>query len=520
MSVLPRSEIILNVDDNEAARYAKGRFLASSGYEVLDATTGLEALEVASQKKPDLVLLDVGLPILDGIEVCRRLRANPETALIPIVQVSASFVDSADRVRGLEGGADAYIIAPHDPGVLLATVRALLRARRAESAALAESERLNRVKDEFLATLSHELRTPLGAILGWVQVLRATQPGPKEIAEALERIERNARAQQRIIDDLLDMTRINSGKLSLSVVPISIEEIVSRAVDAVKTSAEQREIGIESNVPEDLPILRGDPDRLQQVVWNLLSNGIKFSPRGGRVVVEARRAEDEIELCVRDFGRGIEPAFMPFLFHRFTQADSSASRSYTGLGIGLSLVKSIVEMHGGKVEAQSDGIEKGSTFTVRLPIEREPVLAASLPIRRRAEPASAGPVGDLSDMTILIVDDDAESRTILQRILEQAKARTIEASGAVEGLEIFRTRHPDVVLSDIAMPGVDGYAFIRELRALEPRERPTPAIALTAFAREEDRSSALECGYQDHAPKPVDPGDLIRRILALERRKR
>lgn len=384
----------------------------------------------------------------------------------------------------------------------------------AERAAREEAERVVRMKDEFLATLSHELRTPLSAMLGWAQLLRRRKLSPEDTAAGLEAIERNAKAQQKLIEDLLDMSRIVSGKVHLDVQPLRLPEVLHAALDVVRPMADAKRISIERDVELDVPALNGDPGRLQQVLWNLLTNAIKFTPAGGRVRVTLRQEGSELMVSVADNGSGIPSSFLPFIFDRFRQFDSSTTRKHGGLGLGLSIVKSLVEMHGGRIRAESPGEGQGATFTVHLPIP----AVASTPAPQResadaAQPADAvseSEAPSLAGLKVLIVDDEPDARMLLRRILAEYDAEVLVASNADEGLECLKRARPQLVVSDIGMPGKDGYRFISEVRALPPDAGGrTPAIALTAFAREEDRRRALMAGFQLHIAKPVDPVALV-----------
>jgi signal transduction histidine kinase/CheY-like chemotaxis protein len=369
------------------------------------------------------------------------------------------------------------------------------------------AEEASRLKDEFLATLSHEIRTPLNAVLGWARILR-TQPNLTSRAHALEVIERNAASQMRLVEDLLDMARVISGKLRLEVSPTSIPTVADAAIDVISPAAAARQIVIEKAFEADLPPVNGDPDRLQQVVWNLLSNAVKFTEPGGRVTVVIRRDGDEIEIAVADNGEGITREFLPYVFDRFRQADSSTSRRHGGLGLGLALVRQIVELHGGRVTVQSDGARRGSSFSVRLPAASG---SADVPM-----PADEAPV-TLEGVAVLIVDDNEESRELLAVALEQYGARVRVAQSVEAALKSVRGGEgpPDVLISDVAMPFVDGYELVRRLRTMEHPYRDMPAIAVTAYANADDRIRALVAGFQRHLPKPVDHGVLAATVASL-----
>jgi PAS domain S-box-containing protein len=388
-----------------------------------------------------------------------------------------------------------------------------------ERAARGAAELASRMKDEFLATLSHELRTPLSAILGWSHLLRGPNVGADELRRGLETIERNARMQTQLIEDLLDMSRITSGKVRLDVQPVQPAAFIEAALETVRPGAEAKGIRLVKVLDERAGPVYGDPARLQQVVWNLLNNAIKFTPKGGRVQVVLERVNSHVELGVSDTGIGIDPAFVDHVFERFRQADSSTTRQYGGLGLGLAIVKHLVEQHGGTVRAQSTGRDKGATFTIHLPLALVHPDAGEMARRHPQAPppvaADFKPV-DLSGVTVLVVDDQPDARELVARLLGDCGARVSTAGDAGEALALVEREKPDVLLSDIGMPDVDGYELLRRVRALgEARGGQVPAIALTAFARSEDRTRALRHGFRVHVAKPVDPAELIATVASV-----
>jgi PAS domain S-box-containing protein len=397
---------------------------------------------------------------------------------------------------------------------------------RRERAARAEAERTSRMKDEFLATLSHELRTPLHAILGWSQIL--ARRGSANLAQGLEVIERNARAQTKIIDDLLDMSRIISGKVRLDVQQVDLAAVARLAVDTVRPGADAKGVRLQALLDPLAGPVNGDPNRLQQVLWNILTNAVKFTPRGGRVQVLLERVNSHLELRVIDSGQGISPAFLPHVFDRFSQADASNTRQHAGLGLGLAIVKQLVELHGGSVSAASAGLGQGATFCIELPLLSVVGEAVEPPDRRhpaRSEGAEsdlavpAGHLADFSGLKVLVVDDEPDARALMRRLLEDSGATVLEASSAAEALSLLRAARPDVLVSDIGMPGESGYALIRQIRALPPDAGgATPAVALTAYARTEDRMKAILAGFQHHLSKPVEPAELIAMVASLTQR--
>ncbi|MBC8087473.1 MAG: response regulator [Phycisphaerae bacterium] len=425
-------------------------------------------------------------------------------------------------------GFDASHDSPRLVGVTLdITDRKLAEEQRAsllaaEREARGEAERAGRMKDEFLTTLSHELRTPLNAILGWSQVLLLQRPNEKELQDGLHTIERNARAQTQIIEDLLDMSRIVSGKVRLDMHNTDVAAVVASAVETVKPAAEAKGVLLETNLDHTVGVVSGDAGRLQQVFWNLLNNAVKFTPRGERVSVTLKSAITGIEIYVQDTGDGIGADFLPHMFDRFRQADASTTRRHGGLGLGLAIVKQLIELHGGTVRAYSPGKGRGATFIVTLPL-------ASGVGDHDAEPAkattrvsfSADHVEwrtDLSGCRILAVDDEPDSLSLLKRLLEDCHASVLVASSADEAFTLLQTARPDVLISDIGMPVQDGFALIRRIRLLAVEQGgQTPAIALTAYARSEDRANTAHAGFQHHIAKPLDPPQLIAAVADLVR---
>lgn len=377
------------------------------------------------------------------------------------------------------------------------------RLLESERAARLEAERNARLKDEFLATLSHELRTPLNAIMGWMHILKARPPTEEVLQQAVAAIERNSRAQMQLIEDLLDMSRIVSGKFRLEVQTLDPAPVVRAAMESVKPAAEAKSIQLQGTLAPDAGPIKGDSNRLQQVIWNLLSNAVKFTPKGGHIAVRLQRREAEVELSVSDTGRGIPPEFLPYVFERFRQADGSTTRAQGGLGLGLAIVKQLVEHHGGSVRAESPGEGQGATFTVLLPVAaagNEPDPAAGL--------TGASDIS-LDAMRILVVDDDEDACAVLSRMLRDRGAEVEVARSAIEGLQTLRCMKPHLVISDIGMPERDGYAFIADVRQLEEPLGQVPMVALTAFARPEDRIRALQAGYNMHVTKPVNLLELL-----------
>jgi signal transduction histidine kinase len=622
---------------------------------VHEAGTGAEALRLVREVRPELVLIDVKLPDMNGMDISRAIRADPELAMTLVLQTSATFVDGSSRIRALDSGADGYLVEPMEPGELVANVRALLRLRRAEEkirenerllrlatraakldtwtfdmagkstvaavelaagcelpivgqssthgqytlhpedgprleAALAqtlannteydvqyrvvgpngdicwiasqavvvrdqagnplqligvgvditerklaeiereqllhreqaarlEAEDATRLKDEFLATVSHELRTPLNAIIGWVHLLRTGQLDEEAATRAVESIDRSAQSQSQLINDLLDVSRIISGKLRLELRTITMLSVVEMALDTVKPAIQAKGITLDVELDKEVGSTAGDPDRLQQVVWNLLTNAVKFSNKGGKIAVRLERSGSNILLTVQDDGVGIDPQFLPFVFHPFRQGNGGSTRKHPGLGLGLAIVRQLVELHGGRVRATSPGKGKGSIFTVTLPVRasgEEQAAAVAPESVQVAASSRPGSLPDLKGVSVLVVDDDEDAREILATVLVQAGATVAKAADTAEALAHLEHDVPTILLSDIGMPGQDGYAFIRELRRREPdKGGRVPAVALTAYARSDDRFRALASGFQMHIAKPVEVSELLAVVANL-----
>jgi signal transduction histidine kinase len=570
---------ILIVDDSPEDREVYKRMLAQDPehqYEFLEAETGEEGLRLARDERPDCLLLDYRLPDVDGLEFLSHM---PAEKLMPVIVLTGQGSEAV-AVEAMKGGAQDYLLkgavardrlqhAVHNAiekvalrrkvgerTAELARANAALQAmydelevlveRRTaelsvaneelkreirvrewaeqerarllvlEQAARRHAEDANRMKDEFLATLSHELRTPLNAILGWVQVLRTGKLDPAAAARALETIERNSRAQAQLIADLLDVSRIITGKLRLDFKPVVLPRIIDAVLESVQPAASAKDIQLTLSLePLSSPVL-GDSDRLQQVIWNLLSNAIKFTPRSGGVEVRVREERPNAVLQVSDSGAGIRPDFLPYVFDRFRQADGALTRTHGGLGLGLSIVRHLVELHGGTVEVASEGEGRGATFTVRLPLRTGAEEEA--PEERQTPPAPGvwSQPGLLEDLRVLVVEDEADTRDLLVMALEQCGAEVAAFGSVPEALESFDRELPHVVISDIGVPLEDGYSLIRKIRSRKPdRGGEVPAAALTAYVRTEDRQRALESGFQAHLPKPIDPSELIATVARL-----
>ena len=622
--------VIINVDDYQPGRYMRSRLLRSAGFEVHEAGSGEEALAIVRRIQPQLVVLDVNLPDISGLEVCRRIKADPATANIAVLHVSATSVGTEAKVEGLRGGSDGYLVEPVEPDELLATIDALLRLKRTEQAlresnatlnALVESSplavvvtdmdgrvvrwnpaaerifgwtaeealgrplpfvpphrrdelrsnlahvlagraiigreaervrrdgspitisistaplrdqhgtvvgvvglaediterkrtaqelarlydevsRAARAKDEFLATLSHELRTPLNAMLGWVRLLRRGQVPEDRVPYALEVVERNTLAQLRLIEDILDVSRIVSGKLRLHLERLDLLQVVSAAVEAQRPSAEARALALEIDLPDEQLCVEGDFERLLQVVSNLIANAVKFTPHGGRVSIALERRGADAVLRVADTGIGIDPEFLPHVFERFRQADSAASRRHGGLGLGLAITRHIVEAHGGTIAAHSPGPDRGSTFEVTVPLQEQRDLLPSIDRGGQAMPS------DLTGTRVLVVDDEADARDLLRQVLSLEGAAVRTASSVTEAEHLIGTFRPQALVADIGMPDEDGYALMRRLRDA-PATRQLFAVAVSGYASEDDRVQARLAGFDEHLSKPVDAERLV-----------
>ena len=556
---------ILIVDDHRDNLLALESVLSPLGHRILQADSGRAALKILLQEEVALLLLDVAMPDVDGYDVAELIRGRPANQDTPIIFLTAYSRSASAAFRGYAVGAVDYIFKPVPADVLISKVnvfvdlyrrsRALkrqaedlrrghealelrvrertgqraranqrLRAviaqrRRAEAEradllrreqdARREAERVNRMKDEFLATLSHELRTPLNAMLGWAQLLETGQLEPDRLQRALNVIKNNALAQKQLIEDILDVSRIVNGKMTLKMSAVDIRAIIDAALDTLRPAAEAKRITITTDLPSVLETC-GDRDRLQQVVWNLLSNAIKFTPREGRVTVRVEQRSPDLRNVESDNGRGIAPAFLPRIFDRFSQADSTTTRTHGGLGIGMAIVRHLVELHGGTVHAESDGENHGATFTVTLPIRtyEEPVelpLPTPRPDAEHEVPWAELP--RLEGLTVLVVDNELDARQIAAAILRQKGANVTEAASAQEALELAGRGQFDVIVSDIAMPVIDGYEMMRRLRQASCRF--IPAIALTACVTPDDIAMALSAGYQRCLPKPLSAAALI-----------
>jgi signal transduction histidine kinase/ActR/RegA family two-component response regulator len=448
---------------------------------------------------------------------------------VPVLFIAARHDDDgAELAAAYAHGAVDSLAHPIDANILRCKVSMFVELwqrretlKRKEAAAREHAERASRAKDHFLATLSHELRNPLNAILGWTRMLRAGALAPERAARAVETIERNANMQAALVEDMLDVSRIITGKLMLKVGPVDVRQVVSAAADTMRIAADAKQIGLELDFDEYSGQASGDPERLQQVVWNLLSNAIKFTPRGGRVVVHTRRVDLHVEIAVEDTGPGIASEFLPFVFDRFRQADGSSTRAHGGLGLGLAIVRHLVELHGGTVSVTSLREASGALFTVRLPLRAIAGAPPPAPAdgQERSPRSRDGRVllaaRQLAGVTVLVVDDEPDARELLMAVLAHHGAAVLCAASAAEALELLAAHAPQVMVSDIGMPVTDGYQLIRSVRAGDGEVARVPAAALTGFARIEDGRRALDAGFDVHLIKPIDPTELVETVQRL-----
>jgi signal transduction histidine kinase len=555
----PRARILI-VDDLPEKLLVYRTLLEDLDAQIVEAHSGTEALKRVLEGEFAVLLLDVNMPDIDGLETANLVRRHKNGRHTPIIFIT-SYADEMQTARGYELGAVDYILSPVIAPVLRTKVRVFvdlyearvalalsnqeletrvtertgelqksnerlqaeiaerLRAEAEREALLArekvlraEAEELSRLKDEFLATMSHELRTPLNAIFGWITLLRTRRLDEATQERALETIERNARAQKRLIEDLLDVSRIVTGKVALELVTVDPRRVVEAALETMHPAAQAKGLKIVPLLDIGAGTVRGDFARLQQIVCNLLSNAIKFTDTGGQVEVCLARRNGEVEISISDSGQGIKPEFLPLVFDRFRQEDGSISRRHGGLGLGLAIVRHLVELHAGSVDAQSAGEGKGAKFLVRLPAREANLLP------RVTEVPSNGIVSAamLMGVRLLVVDDDPGARELISGMLEGFGAQVSVAESGQAALSLLFAQRPDVLIADLGMPGMDGYALIEQVRALDPDFGGlTPAVAVTAYASPQDRLRALQAGYQNHVAKPVEAEELAIVIASL-----
>jgi signal transduction histidine kinase/CheY-like chemotaxis protein len=471
-----------------------------------------------------------------GNELVIKLQElHPAKADVPTLQrqlaTSQAILQSAQTELGaslstlqlaqteLKSSQKKLVFAEDELKKLRASNQDTLDEGQSDRTARAEAERVGRLKDEFLANLSHEIRTPLNAILGWAQILKPGESSNEDLIEGLNVITRNARTQGRLIDDLLDMSRIISGKMRLDVQRVDLPAVIDAAIESVKPAADAKQIKLQKVIDSLAGPITGDPNRLQQVIWNLLTNAIKFTPKQGRVQIVVERVNSHVELSVSDTGKGIAPEFLPHVFERFSQADNSSTRGYDGLGLGLAIVKSLSELHGGSVRVKSGGLGAGTTFIISLPISVVHTLDTHENLRHTQVGGGALlHTSDLKGIKVMVVDDEIDAVHLVQRIMEEHGATVATCMSAAECLKCIGEERPDVLIMDIGMPDMDGYTLIGKIRELSPElGGRTPAVALTAFARSEDRRKAMLAGFDIHVAKPAEPDELVAVVSRLAR---
>ncbi len=494
---------------------------------------GLSAREEAVHGREDAVILreealrareDAVRTSADVERLMGQMREANERLIVTAVQAQTTSEETRTEAAQAETDIARLMgqLREANERLVAATAHAQTMAEQAQTLA-EEADRANRLKDEFLGTISHELRTPLNAILGYARMLHTGTITRDREARAAEIIERNATALTQIVEDVLDVSRIISGKTRLNVQRVDLAAVVDEAIETVRPTADAKGVRVLTVVDSRHPIVSGDPARLQQVVWNLLSNAVKFTPSEGRIHLWLERTNSQVEIVIRDTGRGIHPDFLPHVFERFRQADGRVSREYSGLGLGLAISRHLVELHGGTIHAASDGEGQGATFRVRLPImnmQRVPEGEST-----RANP-TLKPGGSetmparLDGIHVLAVDDEEDSLTLLREILETAGAQVTTVASSQEALDAVEKMAPGVIIADIGLPRMDGFELIRRIRQWpEPSIRELPAAALTAYARSEDRQRALRSGFQMHLAKPIDPGELVAAVVVLAKRE-
>ena len=487
--------LILNVDDSDGARYAKSRILKRAGFKVIEASNGGDALLRARQDRPNLILLDVKLPDINGLEVCRQLKAGAETNTILVLQTSASCIGTADKIRALDGGADNYLVEPIEADELIANVKALLRLGRVERAL----RDVDRRKDEFLATLAHELRNPLGPIRTALALLCKLDPVVPAMQDNARRtIGRHTSHLVRLVDDLLDVSRISQGKISLQWERVSMASVIRSALETSSHSVEARGHALDVSLPREELWVCGDAVRLSQIVANLLLNAAKFTAPGGRITISAAREDDKVRIRLSDNGIGIAAASIDSIFDLFEQSGHAPDRVQDGLGIGLSLVRKLVTLHGGQVSVHSPGVGLGSTFEVVLPLDAQVPPPAIAPV---PETASGG------SQRILVVDDNCDAADTLAELLEMYGHTVRTAYTGAQAIERTLAFTPDIVFLDIGLPDMSGYEVAGKLRQL-PIPQQFLLVALTGYGQEHDRQTALQAGFNEHFAKPVDFGKL------------
>ena len=503
---------ILNVDDDDGGRYAKSRILKRAGYQVVDAGTGADTLRLVKEVGPQLVLLDVMLPDMNGIDVCRAIKTDPSSAHIMVLQISATHVTGADRIQGLEGGADTYLTEPVEAGELLATVKALLRlySREEENRHLLGQLRdADRLKDEFLATLAHELRNPLHPIRSAVEVMRLKGSSEPELQSCREIIDLEVSHLARLIDDLMDVARITRNKIELRKERLQLAEVLKNAIASTRAIIESRAHRLNVTFPDKPVELEGDEVRLTQIFTNLLNNAAKYTPNGGQIWLNVRQENAAAVVSIKDNGVGIPADKLPHLFEMFYQVDHSLERSSEGLGIGLTLAQRLVELHGGTIKAFSDGPGKGSEFVVRLP-----VCAAAVAYNLKDEDSGSG-----ISRRILIADDNQLTIKAVSMLWRSLGHQVATARDGLSAVEMAASFQPDAVVLDVGMPGLNGYDACQRIRK-QARGKDIVLVAVTGWGQDEARRQADEAGFDGLLVKPVHPEAILQLVdSVLERRQ-
>lgn len=516
MSERVKSPVILNVNDSEEPLYVVTVILRTAGYRVIEARTGQDALDRVEEHSPDLVVLDIRLPDVDGLEVCRRIRANPKTSSVKVLHTSATFVSLDKKVESLAGGADAYLTQPFESEELVATVQSLLRLRAAELELRAVAEQLreaDRRKDEFLAMLAHELRNPLAAIAAALPL--TTRRPPEDMAEARARevLSRQSQHLSRMVDDLLDVARVTQGKIALKQDSLDLRALLERAVEnARQTKAGPRHQILECTLPSTPVMVNGDATRLEQVLMNLLDNASKYTPDGGRIQVWLHSKDGghgpAAHIVVRDNGAGITPDVLPKIFALFMQADVPIARSLGGLGVGLTMAETLVRLHGGTITASSPGRAEGSEFEVILPALAAAETAGTAHAQDRLSPSEGR-----SKRRILLVEDNSDALEVLTDLLALWGHEVQAASDGLSAVDTALAMLPDIAFIDIGLPGIDGYEVARRIRA-DPKGRDLKLVALTGYGAPEQRAKAVDAGFNLHLVKPVQPDGLAQLLAA------
>jgi PAS domain S-box-containing protein len=493
---------------------------------VAEALTGWTQDEAMGRSLPDIFQIlneesrqPVENPALRTLSAGATVGLANHTILVAKDGSECPIDDSAAPIRNEQGEVVGTVLVFRDISERKRMELEREQLLAAAQAAQKEAEQANRLKDEFLATASHELRTPLTAVVGWSRLLRTGKLDAENSERALESIERNATLQTKLIDDILDVSRIITGKLTLDRRPLEIAHVVSDAVNTVRPAADAKNIAIETSFDAEAEPVLGDANRLQQVLWNLLSNAVKFTPKNGRIEVALQRVNSEVQVSVGDSGEGISSEFLPYVFDRFSQGDGKSTRSHTGLGLGLAIVRQLVELHGGTVKAHSDGPGRGATFKLRLPVlsinlvpgSKSALSDSTLTGARVTDGLSIECSPRLDGVRVLVVDDDSDTRQMLKAVLSECHADVITAASVAEAIKEIEQRKPDVLVSDLGMPEHDGYELIKQVRKTESADNAArvPALALTAYAKAEDRVRALAGGYQVHLAKPVEPAEFV-----------